>query len=90
MSVSGQAAALGRAFMESGELSVGDFLANERPRHAEAFGALPGADARLAFETLVTWQATLLYRLQRVERLLPFTPMLVGDPGWHELLPRGG
>ena len=82
--------ALGRAFMESGELSVGDFLANERPRHAEAFGALPGADARLAFETLVTWQATLLYRLQRVERLLPFTPMLVGDPGWHELLPRGG
>jgi spore maturation protein CgeB len=81
---------LGRAFMASGLLSVGEFLDHERPGHAEAFRALPDADTRLAFETLVTWQATLLYRLQRVERLLPFNPMLVGDPGWHELLPRGG
>ena len=76
--------------MESGLLSVGDFLDHERPGHAALFRSLPDADTRLAFETLVTWQATLLYRLQRVERLLPFMPMLVGDPGWHELLPRGG
>ena len=81
---------LGRAFMESGALSVAGFLEQERPAHADMFRALPDVDTRLAFETLVTWQATLLYRLQRVERLLPFSPLLVGDPGWHELLPQGG
>jgi len=81
---------LGRAFMESGALSVGEFLEHERPEQAEAFRALPDVDTRLAFETLVTWQATLLYRLRRVERLLPFHPLLVGDSGWHELLPKGG
>ena len=81
---------LGRAFMASGALSVSRFLEEEHPRHAELFRALPDVDTRLAFETLITWQATLLYRLQRVERLLPFHPLLVGDPGWHELLPQGG
>ena len=81
---------LGRAFMASGALSVSRFLKEEHPRHAELFRALPDVDTRLAFETLITWQATLLYRLQRVERLLPFHPLLVGDPGWPELLPQGG
>lgn len=81
---------LGLAFMASGALSVGKFLDEEHPRHAELFRALPDVDTRLAFEALITWKATLLYRLQRVERLLPFHPLLVGDPGWHELLPQGG
>jgi spore maturation protein CgeB len=81
---------LGRAFMDSGSLSVAGFLEQERPGHAAAFRALPDMDSRLAYETLVTWQATLLYRLERVERLLPFAPLVAGDPGWHELLPRGG
>ncbi len=81
---------LGRAFMASGSLSVAGFLERERPGHAAAFRALPDVDSRLAYETLVTWQATLLYRLERVERLLPFAPLVVGDPGWRELLPQGG
>jgi spore maturation protein CgeB len=81
---------LGRAFMASGSLSVAGFLEQERPADAAAFRALPDVDSRLAYETLVTWQATLLYRLARVERLLPFAPLVAGDPGWHELLPRDG
>jgi spore maturation protein CgeB len=81
---------LGRAFMASGALSVSEFLEREYSVHAEIFRSLPDVDTRLAFETLVTWQATLLYRLRRVERLLPFGPLIVGDPGWHELLPQGG
>ena len=81
---------LGRAFMLSGALSVARFLEEERPMYVEAFRALPDVDARLAFETLITWQATLLYRLERVRELLPFNPLLVGDPGWHEILPPGG
>jgi len=81
---------LGQAFMESGSLSVKRFLEEERPGHLAAFLALPDVDTRLAFETLITWQATLLYRLRRVRELLPFNPLLVGDPGWRELLPEGG
>lgn len=81
---------LGSAFMVSGSLSVAGFLEEERPVHAAAFRALPDVDTRLAYETLVTWQATLLYRLERVKELLSFTPLVVGDPGWHQLLPRKG
>jgi spore maturation protein CgeB len=65
---------LGQAFMASGSLSVRRFLEEERPEHLEAFKALADVDTRLAFETLITWQATLLYRLQRVRELLPFGP----------------
>jgi spore maturation protein CgeB len=82
--------AIGGDFMASGSLSVARFLEDERPRYLEAFRALPDVDTRLAFETLITWQATLLYRLQRVRELLLFAPLLVGDPGWHEILPEGG
>lgn len=81
---------LGRAFMASGSLSVAEFLERDFPSHFDLFRTLADADERLAFETLVTWQATLLYRLQRVRRLLPFRPTVVGDPGWRELLPGGG
>ncbi|MGE4439966.1 MAG: glycosyltransferase [Desulfomicrobium sp.] len=81
---------LGQAFMESGSLSVKRFLEEERPEHLKAFLELPDVDTRLAFETLITWQATLLYRLRRVRELLPFNPLLVGDPGWREILPKGG
>jgi spore maturation protein CgeB len=81
---------LGQAFMASGSLSVRRFLEEEWPEHLKAFTALDDVDTRLAFETLVTWQATLLYRLERVRELLPFKPLLVGDPGWHEILPEPG
>jgi spore maturation protein CgeB len=73
--------------MHSGTLSVARFLDEQHPIQAAAFKTLPDMDMRLAYETLITWQATLLYRLQRVKRLLPFRPLLAGDPGWHELLP---
>lgn len=82
--------AIGRDFMRSGALSVARFLDERYPDLAAAFQALTDTDMRLAYETLVTWQATLMYRLQRVERLLPFAPTLVGDPGWRELLPERG
>jgi spore maturation protein CgeB len=81
---------LARGFMHSGILSVARFLDEQHPGLAEVFRALPDMDMRLAYETLITWQATLLYRLQRVERLLPFKPLLAGDPGWRELLPGAG
>jgi spore maturation protein CgeB len=81
---------LGRAFKDSGELSVAAFLEQDFPALAVLFRALPDMDTRLAYETLITWQATLDYRLERVAELLPFAPLVVGDRGWFELLPKSG
>ena len=81
---------LGQAFMETGELSVSEFLRRDFPEHFTLFQALPGVEARLSFEALITWQSTLMYRLRQVRRLLPFSPLLAGDRGWFELLPASG
>lgn len=81
---------LGLAFMETGEFSVAEFLRRDFAEHFELFNTLPDVDSRLAFETLITWQATLMYRLRQVRRLLPFSPLLAGDKGWFELLPASG
>lgn len=43
---------------------------------------------RLYFDTAVTWQATLLYRLACVEQLRGFRPVIRGDKGWQTLLDR--
>ena len=52
--------------------------------------ALPTDQLRLDGEQLLTWQATLEYRLDRVRALLPFEPLIAGDPGWKTLLPPAG
>lgn len=78
---------IAQAFMQSGELSVGPFLEKRYPDAFVLFRQLPDVDTRLAYETLITWQATLDYRLERVRKLLPFEPHVVGDKGWFELLP---
>ena len=83
-------ARLGRAFKDSGELSVAAFLSQEFPDLAALFRDLPDIETRLDYETLITWQATLDYRLERVAELLPFAPLVVGDRGWFELLPVSG
>jgi hypothetical protein len=58
---------IGPAFMASGALSVVDFWRRNIRGTRSSSGRCPDVDTRLAFETLITWQATLLYRLQRVE-----------------------
>jgi spore maturation protein CgeB len=37
-------------------------------------------------EAALLWKATLEYRLACVRELLPFEPVIYGDPGWRELL----
>jgi spore maturation protein CgeB len=37
-------------------------------------------------EAALLWQATLEYRLACIKELLPFEPVIYGDPGWRELL----
>lgn len=72
-----------QAFMDSEQRSVADFLRQSFPGVHARYEALPDNEARLAYETAITWQATRLYRNGCVRRLLPFCPLIVGDRGWR-------
>ena len=74
------------AFGPSEERSAARFMLTNYPELKDDFLALETPLRMLAFETLLTWQSTLDYRLDCVRRLLPFEPLLVGDPGWRDLL----
>jgi len=71
------------AFMKSDQRSVADFLHDSFPAVFAHYQALPDNEARLAYETAITWQATRLYRNGCVRRLLPLHPLIVGDNGWR-------
>lgn len=71
-----------KAFSESEARSVETFIKENYPGVYANYQALPDNEARLAFETAVTWQATRLYRNGCVRELLPFRPLIVGDAGW--------
>jgi len=65
---------------------VDAYLHRNFPELALLFDGIKDMPARLAYETMITWQATLYYRLSCVRELLPFAPLIVGDDGWHTLL----
>lgn len=69
-------------FSASEERSVREFLKTEWPAVYKDYLELPDNDAKLAYETAITWKATQLYRNERVAKLLPFQPLIVGDTGW--------
>lgn len=71
-----------RAFADSEFRGVADFLRRRFPEVHARYLQLPDNEARLAYETAITWQATRLYRNDCVRRLLPFRPLIVGDGGW--------
>ena len=76
---------LARAFGQSGERSVAAFVAAARPELQAELAALPSV-RRMAYETALVWRSTLEYRLDCVQRTLPFGPLIAGDPGWAQLL----
>ncbi|MBQ7608469.1 MAG: glycosyltransferase [Desulfovibrionaceae bacterium] len=75
--------AVARAFKASNERSVRDFLQGNCPDTYQIYCNLADNEARLAYETAITWQATRLYRTECVTKLLPFHPAIAGDPGWR-------
>jgi spore maturation protein CgeB len=81
---------LAAAFGESQERSVGDFIQRTRPDLAPLFESLPDNETRLSYETLITWEATRIYRKACVEGILPFRPIIVGDEGWLRTYPDEG
>lgn len=80
---------LSLGFIHAREQVVRDFLRN---RHPELFRTFQGLDETqaLAYETGITWQATGLYRLERVKRLSGLAAVIAGDPGWDALLGGNG
>ena len=75
-----------KAFGESGERLAGRFLQREFPELQPEFDTLETPERKQAYLTFITWQATLLYRLDCILRILDFEPLIVGDAGWGELL----
>jgi len=73
-------------FGTSGETDVVEYLKKKQPDWLAFYDNLPTPEARLALESLITWEATRQYRLDCVDRTLQFTPLIVGDSGWKTLL----
>lgn len=73
---------IARDFAESEERSVRAFFANNYSRLATHFEALGETERKLAFEAMLTWEATRQYRTTCVAQTLPFNPLIAGDDGW--------
>ena len=73
-------------FGTSNETRIVSFLEKHHPEWLAVLKALPTQENRLALESLLTWEATRQYRLSCVQRILKFSPLIVGDAGWDDLL----
>ncbi|MCC8193634.1 MAG: glycosyltransferase [Deltaproteobacteria bacterium] len=73
-------------FAESDIRSVEEFLYADHPELVPFYRGLGNAVSQLDYEVLLTWESTLQYRLSRVMAMMPFSPLIVGDDGWLELL----
>lgn len=71
------------AFGRHEERSVRAFLAREFPELLPHYESLDTPERSLAFDALLTWEATRQYRKHCVEQLLPWQPLIVGDKGWE-------
>ncbi len=61
-----------------------EYLKLAHPELLPAYERLETLERKLAFETLITWEATRQYRKQCLEAILPFNPLIVGDDGWQK------
>jgi len=72
-------------FCKNGHRHIEDVIRLKYGQLYDAFEKL-NIDDKANFETALLWEATRIYRLERVKRLIPFSPLIVGDPYWSELL----
>ena len=70
-------------FARHNERSVLAYLELEYPGLLPAYENLESTERKLAFETMITWEATRQYRDSCVEQILPFNPLILGDNGWE-------
>lgn len=69
-------------FDDSNEPSVRAYLEQHHPELLPHFLLLDTQERRLAYEAMITWEATRRYRKRCIEGILPFEPLIVGDKGW--------
>ncbi len=77
---------LAKIFGASKEPSVRAFLVEQDKKKAKAFDVLENTEKKLAYEAMLTWEATRQYRKACAESLLEFHPLFIGDDGWFETL----
>ena len=70
-------------FAQHDERSVLAYLESEHRELLPAYERLESIERKLAFETMITWEATRQYRDSCVEQILPFNPLILGDNGWE-------
>ncbi|MFW5488826.1 MAG: CgeB family protein [Desulfovibrio sp.] len=75
---------LAHEFGKSRHRNAADFLHQRHPELVDGYESLATPERKLAFDTLITWESTRQYRTSCVRAMLPFTPLIVGDPGWKE------
>ena len=73
-----------KAFATSNERSVNILLKRKFPEQYQQWQKLPDIETKLDYETMITWEATRIYRKTCVEEILPFAPLIAGDKGWLE------
>ena len=84
-----QADLVAAGFAQSPIRTVRAYMAAHHPQMQAFVETLP-RETQLAWEAMITWQATRDWRHRCVSELLPFGPWIVGDRGWKALLPGRG
>ncbi len=70
-------------FEKSSIRSVSEFLKRNYFEIYKIFEKLP-EESKTYFETLVTWEATRIYRYKCVKSIVKFKPLIVGDNRWKK------
>ena len=76
---------ISRDFMRSECRHIGSMIRLKYPDLYSDFAKLDNID-RANYETAINWEATRIYRLERISKLLPFGPLIIGDPYWEEVI----
>ncbi|WP_031478945.1 CgeB family protein [Maridesulfovibrio frigidus] len=81
---------LASEFGAANDISVEKFLKNSHPDILEKMENFATDEQKLSYEALITWEATRQYRLSCIHAIIKYSPLIVGDSGWHSLLEKGG
>lgn len=68
-------------FEKSNERNVENFIKKIYSKIYELYKLLDD-ESKTNFETLITWEATRIYRYKCIRQIIPFNPLLIGDRHW--------
>ncbi|SHN57839.1 CgeB family protein [Desulfovibrio litoralis] len=83
--------AIAADFAKHSERSVTKFIQEHYPKIYKSLTDDKIKDKKinlLNYEVFLTYEATKQYRFSCVKEILPFNPLIAGDKGWFELIPK--